>query len=202
MIAAMQLRSSLSFLVDEASGVLGAEAFLTALGAKLVADGLPLAGGALTQAAPHPIIARRTWLWRADTGGVIEALGFGFTNSEHIHVGRDWLARLGTGVVEENLVGAVPDGAVLGWAATVPFSASELELLHEVARFARAPLAVLAARSTLAVLLEKYLAGAAPRRYWRAGCGASPARPSAPRCSMPICAASPNYRSWPRRRRS
>jgi class 3 adenylate cyclase len=157
MIAAMQVRSSLSFLVDEAIGVLGAEAFLTALGARLVADGLPLAGGALTQAAPHPIIARRTWLWRADTGGVIEAMGFGFTNSEHIHVGRDWLARLGTGVVEENLVGAVPDGAVLGWAATVPFSASELELLHEVARFARAPLAVLAARSTLAVLLETYL---------------------------------------------
>ena len=74
----MQLRSSLSFLVDEAIGVLGAEAFLTALGARLVADGLPLAGGALTQAAPHPMIARRTWLWRADTGGVIEALGFGF----------------------------------------------------------------------------------------------------------------------------
>jgi adenylate cyclase len=157
MIAVMQLRSSLSFLVDEAIGASGAEAFLTALGSRLVADGLPLAGGALTQAAPHPIIARRTWLWRADTGRVIEALGFGFTNSEHMHVGRDWLARLGTGVVEEHSVGAVPDGAVLGWAATVPFSASELELLHEVARFASAPLAVLAARSTLAVLLETYL---------------------------------------------
>jgi hypothetical protein len=38
--------------------------------------GLPLAGGALTFAVPHPIIARRTWLWRAETGAVIEALGF------------------------------------------------------------------------------------------------------------------------------
>ena len=45
-------------------------------GGRLVADGLPLAGGALTLAAPHPIIARRTWLWRAETGAVIEALGF------------------------------------------------------------------------------------------------------------------------------
>ena len=55
----------------------GADRFLTTLGAQLIADGLPLAGGALTQAAPHPIIARRVWLWRADTGAVIEALGFG-----------------------------------------------------------------------------------------------------------------------------
>jgi adenylate cyclase len=33
--------------------------FLAGLGAQLIADGLPLAGGALTLAAPHPIIARR-----------------------------------------------------------------------------------------------------------------------------------------------
>jgi hypothetical protein len=25
---------------------------------------------------PHPIISRRTWLWRAAIGAVIEALGF------------------------------------------------------------------------------------------------------------------------------
>ena len=29
-----------------------------------------------TLAVPHPLIARRTWLWRADSGEVIEALGF------------------------------------------------------------------------------------------------------------------------------
>jgi adenylate cyclase len=32
--------------------------------------------GALTLAVPHPIITRRTWLWQAETGAVIEALGF------------------------------------------------------------------------------------------------------------------------------
>jgi len=160
MIAAMQLRSALSFLVDEAVGLPGADAFLTTLAARLVAEGLPLAGGALTQAAPHPIIARRTWLWRADTGSVIESLGFGLTGavgSDQANVGRDWLAGLGTDVVQEDFVGTTGDGAVLGWAATRPFSGPERELLREVARFAVAPLAVLAARSTQAVLLETYL---------------------------------------------
>src|SRR5215204_1448426 len=42
----------------------------------VLADGLPRAGGALTLAVPHPIIDRRTWLWRAETGAVIEALDF------------------------------------------------------------------------------------------------------------------------------
>ncbi|NGO51712.1 adenylate/guanylate cyclase domain-containing protein [Allomesorhizobium camelthorni] len=163
----MRLPSSLSFLLDEAICSPGADAFLMTLGARLVADGLPLAGGALTQAAPHPIIARRTWLWRADTDRVIEALGFGFAGPagpEHGNVGRDWLAGLSAGAVQEDFVGApnpaggdAPDGAVLAWAATRPFSSPESELLHEAARYAAAPLAVLAARSTLAALLETYL---------------------------------------------
>ncbi|EHK57203.1 adenylate cyclase protein, partial [Mesorhizobium alhagi CCNWXJ12-2] len=50
----MRLPSSLSFLLDEAIDSPGADTFLMTLGARLVADGLPLAGGALTQAAPHP----------------------------------------------------------------------------------------------------------------------------------------------------
>jgi len=54
---------TLSWLVDAASET-------------PVADGLQLAGGALTLAVPHPLIARRTWLWRAESGEVIEALGF------------------------------------------------------------------------------------------------------------------------------
>ncbi|MEI5678920.1 MULTISPECIES: adenylate/guanylate cyclase domain-containing protein [unclassified Mesorhizobium] len=156
----MQLHSALSFLVDEAIDLPGADVFLTELAARLVADGLPLAGGALTQAAPHPIIARRTWLWRGDTGRVIEALGFslaGPADAKHANVGRDWLAQLGAGAVQEDFAGSAPDGAVLGWAATRPFSEPELELLREVARFAVAPLAVLAARATQAVLLETYL---------------------------------------------
>jgi adenylate cyclase len=162
----MKLPSALSWLVDEAITAPGADRFLTTLGARLIADGLPLAGGALTQAAPHPIIARRVWLWRAETEAVIEALGFGSARpagQEQVNVGRDWLAGLGTGVVQEDFAGGPPsagrasDGPVLGWAAMRPLSEAESALLGQVARFAAAPLAVLAARSTLAALLETYL---------------------------------------------
>jgi adenylate cyclase len=76
MIGPMQLSSTLSWLVDSAAETPGADRLLAELGARLVADGPPLAGGALTLAVPHPLIARRTWLWRADSGEVIEALGF------------------------------------------------------------------------------------------------------------------------------
>ncbi len=162
MIAPMQFPSVLAWLVDEASAVPGADRFLTELGTQLVADGLPLAGAALTQAAPHPIIARRTWLWRADTGAVIEALGFGSlgaASSERTSVGLDWLTKLGTGLVREDVAGpsGASDGPVLGWALSRPLTDAESELLNQVARFAATPLAVLAARSTLAALLETYL---------------------------------------------
>ena len=93
------------------------------LGGKLIAEGLPFAGGALTQAAPHPIIARRTWLWRADTGAVIEALGFGSLSA----TGPSRPMSASTGLPD--LVPAScrkmsparpatcqPDGPVLGWA--------------------------------------------------------------------------------------
>ena len=70
------LTSTLSWLVDAASDMPGADRLLAELGARLAADGLPLAGGALTLDVPHPLIARRTWLWRAESGEVIEALGF------------------------------------------------------------------------------------------------------------------------------
>src|ERR1700687_2380788 len=72
----MNLPNTLAWLLDEASTADSADHFLAALGARLIADDLPLAGGALTRAAPHPMIASRTWLWRAETGVVIEALGF------------------------------------------------------------------------------------------------------------------------------
>src|SRR5262244_4246389 len=72
----MHLPSTLPFLLDAAAEIAGADRLLAELGAHLVADGLPLAGGALTLDVPHPLIARRTWLWRAETGAVIEALGF------------------------------------------------------------------------------------------------------------------------------
>jgi len=72
----MQLSSTLSWLVDSAAETAGADRLLAELGAHLVADGLPLSGGALTLEVPHPLIARRTWLWLAESGEVIEALGF------------------------------------------------------------------------------------------------------------------------------
>jgi adenylate cyclase len=165
MITSMRLPSTLAWLVDAAGAVPGADHFLAALGAQLIADGLPLAGGALTLTAPHPIIARRTWLWRAETGVVIEALGFappGAAGAGQGNVGREWLAGLGTGAVQEHVAGLAPDGAapggpVLGWAVLRPLAEPEAALLHQAARFAAAPLAVLASRSTLATLLEAYL---------------------------------------------
>src|SRR5580658_5510588 len=72
----MPLSSTLAWLIDEAAETPAAEHFLANLGRRLIEDGAPLAGGALTLAAPHPLIARRTWLWRAESGEVIEALGF------------------------------------------------------------------------------------------------------------------------------
>lgn len=75
----MELPSPIAWLVDEATASPTPEAFLATLGEQLLADGLPLTGGALTIAVPHPIIASRSWMWRAQTGAVIEALGFAGT---------------------------------------------------------------------------------------------------------------------------
>src|SRR6516225_9006889 len=72
----MRLSSTLSWLVDAAAETAGADRLLAELGAHLLEDGLPLAGGALTLDVPHPLIAKRTWLWLAESGEVIEALGF------------------------------------------------------------------------------------------------------------------------------
>ena len=50
----MKLPVTLAWLLDEASTADSADRFLAALGARLIGDGLPLAGGALMLAAPHP----------------------------------------------------------------------------------------------------------------------------------------------------
>ena len=145
----MDLSAPIAWLVDEAGALPGADRFLVELGRRLLEAGLPLAGGALTLAASHPIIARRTWLWRAETGEVIEALGFvGGPPGED---GRDWLARLGTVQLE------TATRQALSWAGTRPFAPAEAERLRQVARFAAAPLAALAARAALTALLEAYL---------------------------------------------
>jgi adenylate cyclase len=112
MISGVRLPSALNWLIDEASSVPGPDHFLTRLGTQLISDGLPLAGAALTLAAPHPIIARRAWLWRAETGAVIEALGFGSLGAagpEQGNAGRDWLTSLGTGLVYEYVAGPAAD---------------------------------------------------------------------------------------------
>jgi adenylate cyclase len=154
----MDLPASLAWLVDEAGALPGPDRFLAELGGRLLADGLPLAGGALTLAVPHPIIARRTWLWRVETGAVIEALGF--AGAPPNQAGRDWLA--GLGPVQEETVGSRtisprPDNPLLGWAGTRPFGPAEIGRLRQAARFAAGPLAALAARAALAALLEAYL---------------------------------------------
>ena len=168
MITPMWLPSALAWLVDDAGAVRGADHLLATLGAKLIADGVPLAGGALALTATHPIIARRTWLWRADTGAVIEALGFGLPGfaapegADPGKVGRDWLVGLGTGAVQEDVAGpaagnSLSRGPVLAWATTRPLAEPESALLRQVARFAAAPLAALGWRDTLAALLDAYL---------------------------------------------
>src|SRR5712691_6032694 len=149
----MELPAPLAWLVDEAGASPGPDRFLAELGGRLLVDGLPLAGGALTLAVPHPIIARHTWLWRADTGAVIEALGF--ADGPLSQAGHDWLAELGP--VQQATVGPAPDGPVLGWAGTRPFAPAEAGRLHQVARFVAAPLAAIATRAALAALLEAYL---------------------------------------------
>ena len=149
----IDLPTPLAWLLDEAAVAAGPDRFLAGLGRRLAADGLPLAGGALSFAVPHPIIARRTWLWRAESGAVIEALGFaGGAPSE---AGREWLS--GLGPVHEDVLGSVPRGPVLGWAGTRPFDLAEVGRLRRTARFAGAPVAALAARAALSALLEAYL---------------------------------------------
>jgi adenylate cyclase len=149
----MMLPPPLAWLVDDASGSVGPDRFLADLGNRLLADGLPLAGGGLTLAVPHPIIARRTWLWRAETGAVIESLGF--TAGAIEQAGREWLA--GLGPVQQDRVGPGPDGPMLGWAGSRPFSPEDIERLRQIRRFSVAPLAALTAKAAMAALLEAYL---------------------------------------------
>ena len=159
----MPLSATLAWLVDAAAQTPTPELFLASLGRRLIEDGASLAGGALTLASPHPLIARRTWLWRADSNQVVEALGF--VAGAHSAMGPDgsagdgrrWLAGLAGGPVHEDVVGLAPDGPRLGWIGPRPFIPDEAKSLREAARFAAAPLAALTARATLMAALEAYL---------------------------------------------
>src|ERR1700728_4551830 len=131
MIDPMRLSATLAWLVDAAVGTPTPEAFLATLGNRLIKDGAPLAGGALTLASPHPLIARRTWLWRAESNGVVEALGI--VAGAHAAMGGDgsagdgrrWLAGLAGNPVHEDIVGVAPDGPRLGWIGPRPFPPGE-----------------------------------------------------------------------------
>jgi class 3 adenylate cyclase len=160
----MELSSTLAWLVDAAAQTPTPEIFLATLGRRLTDDGAPLAGGALTLASPHPLIARRAWLWRAESGEVVEALGFVAgthsamgTGSQSGEGGRRWLAGLAAGPVHEDAVGPTPDGPKLAWIGSRPFTLDEAAGLGEAARFSAAPLAALTARATLCAGLEAYL---------------------------------------------
>jgi len=152
----MELPAPIVWLVDEATASPTPEAFLATLGEQLLAIELPLAGGALTIAVPHPIIASRSWMWRADGGAVIEALGFAGTPPGQ--AARNWLSPLGS-LYEDRLApgGDLRRDSLLAWAGTRPFDAGEISSLNQVARFAAAPVATLSAKAALGALLEAYL---------------------------------------------
>ncbi|WP_226573517.1 adenylate/guanylate cyclase domain-containing protein [Acuticoccus sediminis] len=149
----MDLPPTVAWLVDEASAVSGPDRFLADLAARLTGDGVPLARGAVAIAVPHPIISHRTFLWRGDTGAVVEA--FGFSAGPGFQAARDWLA--GSGPVHEAVLGRAPGTTLLGWAAARPLDPGETRRVDEASRFAAAPLAALAARAALTGLLEAYL---------------------------------------------
>jgi adenylate cyclase len=166
MIAAMQLPAALaptlSWLLDEASATASLDQFLAELGTRLAKDGVPLAGGALTVRVPDPIIARRTWLWRATTSDVIEALGFGLVPEAPRagaldQAGHDWLIGIGSGPILAHSVGTGTNAAALGWIGTRPLTPEEADQLAEAARFATAPLAALSARAMMSAALNAYI---------------------------------------------
>jgi adenylate cyclase len=182
----MDLPAPLAWLVDEAGASSGPDRFLAELGGRLLADRLPLAGGALTLAVPHPIIARRTWLWRAETGTVIEALGF--TAGAPSRAGRDWLAGPGAGA--HGWPGAGRCSAGLGRNPAIRLRRGRTPARGRALR--RGPVGG-ARRAGGAGGAARGLSRPAQCRA-RAGRRAAPrhrGRPSAPRCSLPICAASP-----------
>ena len=160
----MQLSATLAWLVDAAGETPGPDLLLAELGARLIEDGLPLAGGALTLAFPHPLIARRTWLWRADSGEVIEALGFAPGDPRRRRKQARRTTPVGAGSPDsppapcmKTLSGPDRTGPRSAGSGRVSSRLDETDRLRQAARFAAAPLAALAARATLTAALEAYL---------------------------------------------
>ncbi len=160
----MQLSSTLTWLVDAASASPGAEQFLAELGTRLIADDMPLAGGAPTLARaapdhrpPHLAMAGRR------NGEVIEAVGFapaGLRRRRRVRqampAGAGWPGSRAVRCMKTPLARAKAR-PVLGWIGPRRFTDAEANRLREAARFAAAPLAALSARATLSAALEAYL---------------------------------------------
>src|SRR6202034_1127543 len=128
--------------------------FLAELGARLVTGGMPLAGGALTLDVPHPLIARRTWLWRATSAEVMEALALApaelaarFEVPSPNAAGHRWLQGLAAGEVHEDAIGPTGDAPSLGWIGARKFTADETETLQQAGRVFAAPPCALTARA-------------------------------------------------------
>lgn len=149
----MDLHPALSWLIDEAGSSAGAERFLAELGSRLLAAGIPVVGGTMSLDVTHPIIARRSWMWRADNGAVIEGLGFAASPSGH--PGQEWLKRLST-TAELDIIRS-DDTPALAWALMREPAPEDMELLRQVGRFAKTSIGALSARATLSSLLEAYL---------------------------------------------
>src|SRR5262249_49062330 len=73
------------------------------------------------------------------------------------HAGSQWLAGIAEGTIHTDRIGLKQDGPSLAWIGPRPFTPEEIDHLWQGARFAAAPLAVLAARATLMAALEAYL---------------------------------------------
>ena len=202
MISTMRLPATLAWLVDAASAMPTADSFLAGLAERLMADGVPLSGGALTLTTPHPIIARRAWLWQAETGAVIEALDFGSMapiGPERGKVGRDWLLELCAAAAQGFVVASAPDDQapigpasdrpLLDWAVSRPLADAELVLLHQVGRFSAGPLTAIGTRTTLRRCSKPISADAVRPRSWPDDCAGSPERPFARSCFTATCAA-------------
>ena len=162
MVTAMQLTPTLAWLVDDASNSTSLDRFVAELGTRLAHDGVPRAAAALTVRVPDPIVARRTWLWRAETSEVIEALGFTLTPAEPPdgaldQAGRNWLADIGSGPILEHSIGAGTNTSGIGWIGARPLTSAEADRLAQAARFATAPLAALSSRAMMSAALNAYI---------------------------------------------
>ena len=139
-------------------------------------------GGALTLAVPHPTVARRTWLWRAETGAVIEALGFAAVRS----ITPDATGWRGSGPYRRRGIGPGPDGR--RWAGRVPALRPRRGGPAAPGRaLRRGALSRDGCTGGTDDSARTYLGRRSAAPVQAGAFAAAPGRRSAPRCCMPIC---------------